>query len=177
MFAALFASVSVIYSANIFSVFSLPPPISFDVLICFADELHCFFSEVFPAITSAAIYRQVVPTTLYSVDSPSPQNLFKVKEKWYNKKMRKKYPSDITRAQFEHIRGILESGKKKTAPRKVDLYEIFCAILYLLKSGCQWRMLPETFPKWNTVYYYFSIWNKAQDEKPSLLHQCLKKID
>ena len=82
--------------------------------------------------------------------------------------MRKKYPSDITRAQFEHIRGILESGKKKTAPRKVDLYEIFCAILYLLKIGCQWRMLPETFPKWNTVYYYFSIWNKAQDEKPSL---------
>ena len=103
--------------------------------------------------------------------------LLKVKEKRYNKKMRKKYPSDITRAQFEHIRGILESGKKKTAPRKVDLYEIFCAILYLLKSGCQWRMLPETFPKWNTVYYYFSIWNKAQDEKPSLLHQCLKKID
>ena len=103
--------------------------------------------------------------------------LFKVKEKRYNKKMRKKYPSDITRAQFEHIRGILASGKKKTAPRKVDLYEIFCAILYLLKSGCQWRMLPETFPKWNTVYYYFSIWNKAQDEKPSLLHQCLKKID
>ena len=101
--------------------------------------------------------------------------LLKVKEKRYNKKMRKKYPSDITRAQFEHIRGILESGKKKTAPRKVDLYEIFCAILYLLKSGCQWRMLPETFPKWNTVYYYFSIWNKAQDEKPSLLHQCLKK--
>ena len=105
------------------------------------------------------------------------KNLFKVKEKRYNKKMRKKYPSDITRAQFEHIRGILASGKKKTAPRKVDLYEIFCAILYLLKSGCQWRMLPETFPKWNTVYYYFSIWNKAQAEKPSLLHQCLKKID
>ena len=106
-----------------------------------------------------------------------PKSLFKVKEIQYNKRMRKKYPSDITRGQFEHIRGILESGKKKTAPRKADLYEIFCAILYLLKSGCQWRMLPETFPKWNTVYYYFSIWNKAQDEKPSLLHQCLKKID
>ena len=74
-FAALFASVSVVYPASIFSVFSLPPPISFDVLICFADELHCFFSEFFPALTSAAIYRQVVPTTLYSLYSPSPKSL------------------------------------------------------------------------------------------------------
>ena len=79
--------------------------------------------------------------------------------------MRKQYPSDITREQFEEIRPLLESGRKKTAPRKVDLYEVFCAILYLLKSGCQWRMLPEGFPKWTTVYYYFSIWNKALDEK------------
>ena len=91
--------------------------------------------------------------------------------------MRKQYPSDITREQFEEIRPLLESGRKKTAPRKVDLYEVFCAILYLLKSGCQWRMLPEVFPKWNTVYYYFSIWNKAQDGQQSRLHQCLKKIN
>ncbi len=60
--------------------------------------------------------------------------------------MRKQYPSDITKEQFEQIRPVLESGRKKTAPRKVDLYEVFCAILYLLKSGCQWRMLPEGFP-------------------------------
>ncbi len=61
--------------------------------------------------------------------------------------MRKQYPTDITRKQFEHIRPLLESGLKKTAPRKVDLYEVFCAILYLLKSACQWRVLPEGFPK------------------------------
>ena len=60
--------------------------------------------------------------------------------------MRKQYPSDITREQFEQIRPLLEGGRKKTAPRKVDLYEVFCAILYLLKSGCQWRMLAEVFP-------------------------------
>ena len=42
--------------------------------------------------------------------------------------MRKKYPSDITREQFEDIRPLLESGRKKTAPRKVDLYEVFCAV-------------------------------------------------
>ena len=66
--------------------------------------------------------------------------------------MKKKYPSDITKEQFEQSRSILESGRKKTAPRKLDLYEVFCAILYLLKSGCQRRMLPEVISKWNTVY-------------------------
>ncbi len=90
--------------------------------------------------------------------------------------MKKQYPSDITKEQFEQTRPLLESGRKKTAPRKVDLYEVFCAILYLLKSGCQWRMLPEGFPKWNTVYYYFSLWDKAQDGQQSRLHQCLKKL-
>ena len=66
--------------------------------------------------------------------------------------MKKKYPSDITKERFEQSRSILKSGRKKTAPRKVDLYEVFCAILYLLKSGCQRRMPPKVFPKLKTVY-------------------------
>ncbi len=53
--------------------------------------------------------------------------------------MRKKYPSDISRDQFEQIRELLEGARKKTRPREVDLYEVFCAVLYLLRSGCQWR--------------------------------------
>ncbi|MGZ8192929.1 MAG: transposase, partial [Methylobacter sp.] len=40
--------------------------------------------------------------------------------------MRKTYPSDISREQFEQIRPLLESVRKKTKPRTVDLYEIFC---------------------------------------------------
>lgn len=50
--------------------------------------------------------------------------------------MRKEYPSDITRDQFEKIRADIEKGKKKTLPRKYDLYDIFCVKLYLLKEGC-----------------------------------------
>ncbi|MCX4269168.1 MAG: IS5/IS1182 family transposase, partial [Lachnospiraceae bacterium] len=42
------------------------------------------------------------------------------------------YPSDISREQFELVREDLEHAKKKTRPRKTDLYDIFCAILYLL---------------------------------------------
>jgi transposase len=56
-------------------------------------------------------------------------------------------PVNISREQFEQIRPLLESARKKTAPRKADLYEVFCAVPYLLKSGCSWRILPETFPK------------------------------
>jgi transposase len=61
------------------------------------------------------------------------------------------YPSDIMREELEIIRTILESAKKVTKPRKKDLYDIFCAILYLIKSDCQWRMLPADFPKWAIV--------------------------
>jgi transposase len=89
--------------------------------------------------------------------------------------MRKNYPSDISREQFEQIRELLESGRKKTRPRQVDLYDVFCAVLYLLKSGCQWRMLPSDFPKWRTVHHYFSLWSEKPEDKDSLLEQALKK--
>ena len=61
------------------------------------------------------------------------------------------YPSDISREQFEIIRPELEGAKRKTKPRKYDLYDIFCAILYILRGGVQWRMLPSNFPSWKLV--------------------------
>jgi transposase len=79
------------------------------------------------------------------------------------------YPSDISREEFELIRADLESAKKKTRPRKVDLYDIFCAVLYIVKGGIQWRMLPRDFPHWKLVYYYFSIWSKAGGDRTSIL--------
>jgi transposase len=44
------------------------------------------------------------------------------------------------------VRPLLEGVRMRTKPRTVDQYEVFNAVLYLLKSGCQWRMLPEGFP-------------------------------
>ncbi len=58
----------------------------------------------------------------------------------------RQYPSDITREQFEVIREDLEGAKKRTRPRKVDLYDVFCAVLYVVKGGIQWRMLPADYP-------------------------------
>lgn len=86
------------------------------------------------------------------------------------------YPSNITREQFNLIREDLESARKKTKPRKLELYEVFCGILYVLKSGCQWRMLPKDFPKWRSVHEYFRIWSEQEEGKPSILEQVLKKI-
>jgi len=92
-------------------------------------------------------------------------------------KHRKKYPSDISREQYEVIREMLENFKKRTKPRKVDLYDVFCAVLYVLKSGCQWRMLPSDFPKWRTVYEYYRQWSdKGKGKTPSILERSLKKI-
>lgn len=87
----------------------------------------------------------------------------------------KKYPSDISREQFELIRPLLEQARKRTKPRKVELYEVFCAVLYLLRTGCQWRALPSDFPKWRTVHEYFQQWSAVPAEGGSLLEQALKR--
>lgn len=89
---------------------------------------------------------------------------------------RKAYPSDVSREQFASIQPLLESARKKTKPRTVDLYEAFCGVLYVLRGGIQWRMLPEGFPKWRTVYNYWQLWSEEKDGQDSILEQCLKKI-
>jgi len=86
------------------------------------------------------------------------------------------YPSDISREAFEIIREDLERSRKTTKPRKIDLYDVFCAVLYLLKSGCQWRMLPSDFPKWSTVYFYYEIWTEQKEGESTVLQSVLKKI-
>ena len=87
--------------------------------------------------------------------------------------MRKNYPSDISREQFETIKPLLESARRKTAPRRVELYEVFCAVLYLLRSGCQWRMLPEDFPKWRMVHAYFAILSEPRETGAQRLKRVL----
>jgi len=90
--------------------------------------------------------------------------------------MRKSYPSDVTRRQFEVIVQELENVKKSTRPRKVDLYEVFCAILYLLKNACSWRALPHDFPNWKIVYYYYSIWTQKDENSVSVLDYIQAKL-
>ncbi|MGA3417194.1 IS5 family transposase [Lactiplantibacillus plantarum] len=89
----------------------------------------------------------------------------------------KNYPSNITRKQFEQIRPELESFRKQTRPRKYDLYEVFCAIIYVLKTGCQWRQVPSDFPEWHSVYNYYKLWSESPFvTEASLLDKLFKKI-
>lgn len=69
----------------------------------------------------------------------------------------KHYPTNITDSQWMLLKGILNDNRK----RKHSLRDIFNAIFYLLKTGCQWRMLPGCFPKWELVYYYFAKWKNT----------------
>jgi transposase len=85
------------------------------------------------------------------------------------------YPSDPSREQFEQIRPLLEQARKRTKPRTIDLYEVWCAVLYLLRTGCQWRALPSDFPKWRTVPSYFAKWSEPNPEGISLRERALKK--
>lgn len=90
--------------------------------------------------------------------------------------MRQAYPSDITREQFEIIRYMFESFRKTTCPRKYDLYDIFCAVLYIVKEGCTWRGLPHNYPKWRIVYRYFQMWGKENELGISLFEQAMQEL-
>lgn len=68
--------------------------------------------------------------------------------------MNKIYPTDLTDTQWSAIVQFLDD----TRNRKYPLYTIWNAIFYLLKTGCQWRMLPKEYPKWELVYYYYQKW-------------------
>ncbi len=70
------------------------------------------------------------------------------------------YPTDITETQWQYIEKVLLPQERK---RKHDLKEVWNAIFYLVRSGCQWRMLPKDYPKWELVYYYFRKWSEMQE--------------
>jgi putative transposase len=71
---------------------------------------------------------------------------------------RKPYPTDLTDEQWAQLEPHLPPAHARGAPRRADLREIMNALLYLSRTGCQWRMLPHDLPPWEKVYYYFSQW-------------------
>lgn len=70
------------------------------------------------------------------------------------------YQTDLTETQWQYIKKVLHIQMRK---RKYDLREIWNALFYVVKTGCQWRMLPSHFPKWQLVYYYYRKWAEQTD--------------
>src|SRR5947208_15620532 len=69
------------------------------------------------------------------------------------------YPSDLTNEQWGIIEG-LEINRHGAPGRRMrlDLRAVVNAILYLLRTGCQWRYLSTEYPNYNSVYYHYHKW-------------------
>lgn len=79
------------------------------------------------------------------------------------------YPTDLSDAQWKLLEPWIPPAKPGGRPRSVDMREILNAILYVLRTGCAWRLLPHDFPPWSTVYDYLrkfrlsGLWHRIHD--------------
>jgi len=68
------------------------------------------------------------------------------------------YATELSLEQYELLESLLSPRNTTGRPRSVKLMQVIQAILYVLVSGCAWRVLPNEYPPYSTVYYYFSKW-------------------
>jgi putative transposase len=68
------------------------------------------------------------------------------------------YPTDLSDAEYACLAPHLPPPASRGRPRLRPLREILDAISYLVRTGCQWRLLLSEFPPWQTVYHYFRLW-------------------
>lgn len=87
---------------------------------------------------------------------------------------KKTYSTDLTDKQWQVIENLVNGKVRK---RKHSLRSILNGIFYLVKTGCQWRMLPSDFAPWNTVYYYYRKWksNGLIEELHEMLRDLTRK--
>jgi transposase len=72
--------------------------------------------------------------------------------------MRRAYQSDLSDEEWEVIEPHLPRPRAPGRPRLHPLREILDAVFYVVRGGCAWRLLPNDFPPWKTVYHYFRFW-------------------
>ncbi len=70
------------------------------------------------------------------------------------------YPSDMTEEQWAIIETLdINKHWGPGRPMRLDLRMVINAILYVLRTGCQWRYLPKEYPNYNSVYYHYRKWS------------------
>jgi putative transposase len=72
--------------------------------------------------------------------------------------MPRRYPSDLTDAQWARLEPLLPTVRPGGRPRAHPLREIVDALRYVLRGGIAWRALPHDYPPWQTGYHYFRAW-------------------
>jgi transposase len=70
------------------------------------------------------------------------------------------YPTDLTDAQWQAVHHLLPPHSGPGRPRRTDPRAVLDGLMYLTRTGCQWRLLPHDFPYWGTVRYYFDKWTR-----------------
>jgi len=76
-------------------------------------------------------------------------------------RQRASYPSDLSDQEWAQLEPFIPVVKAGGRPAKYPRRELVNAILYVLRSGGSWRMLPHEFPPWQSVYGYFRRWCQA----------------
>ena len=90
---------------------------------------------------------------------------------------RKAYPSDLTDAEWEILESLIPAISEEAVNVKYTRREIVNGILYVLRSGCPWRLVPHDLPDWGALYYYFRKWRKegVWDQILEALHRQKRK--
>ena len=70
------------------------------------------------------------------------------------------YATDLTDAEWGLLSPLIPAAKPGGRPRTQDIRTVVNAVLYVLRSGCHWRLLPHEYPNWKTVYDYFWKWRQ-----------------
>jgi putative transposase len=83
------------------------------------------------------------------------------------------YPSDVTDEQWALIEPQLPVARPGGRPRKTDMRDVLDAVLYILRTGCQWRYLPVDFPPRSTAWRYFDQWRR--DGTLDAIHDRLRR--
>ena len=76
----------------------------------------------------------------------------------------KHYPSDLSESQYQRLNRLLpppRSGKGKPGRPSINRHQLLNGLMYVVKTGCQWRQLPREFGKWQTLYGYYRKWSKS----------------
>ena len=71
---------------------------------------------------------------------------------------RRRYPTDLTDTQWQVLAPLIPAPKPGGRPAVHQRRELVNAMLYLVRAGCAWRLLPHDLPPWQTVYHYFRCW-------------------
>jgi transposase len=71
---------------------------------------------------------------------------------------RRRYRTDLTDAQWRMLAPLIPAPKPGGRPAIHQRRELLNAMLYWLRAGCAWRLLPHDLPPWQTVYHYFRCW-------------------